>query len=119
MAGEKQHTPCLSEHREPRRGTFSFVFFLGGVCEKNCLHALCHMLAAIPAQGPSCRSVPALGPPWGPKMSSCLERESHAHGRGMLVRTGSGTVGPADIFSSFSVSGASLLRTPVPACLPG
>lgn len=49
-----------------------FVCGEGAGCKKDYLHALCRMLAAIPAQGPSCYSASALGPPWAPKMSSCL-----------------------------------------------
>lgn len=64
MAREKQHTPCLSEHREPGRGTFSFVFFLGGGVKKlfACLvpHACCD-----PSSGAQLPLSACPGPPLG------------------------------------------------------
>lgn len=63
-------------------GLALLYFSLGCVCKKSYLHASCHILAAIPAQGPSCCSTSILGPPWAPKMSSCLDRGvSYMHDR--------------------------------------
>lgn len=89
-AEEKQHIPCVSDEQEPGRGTFSFVFLWAGWgvpgCKKDYLHALCHMLASIPAQRLSCRPAHTLGPPWAPKMCRCLER-----GDGPPASQGGGT----------------------------
>lgn len=62
MAREKQHTPCLSEHREPGRGTFSFVFFLGGGCKKTVCMPCATCLLRSQLRGPAA----AQRLPWAP-----------------------------------------------------